>query len=206
MIRAFLAAELSTALRTAIGSFQDDLKRRLARECPKEVRIAWVTPGSIHLTLTFLGDIDEDLIERLRRAVTQRVASSAASVVPIERLGAFPRPQAPRVIWLGPEEAWERGEAGARLRATQRSIEQACAGLGFATDAKGFSPHLTLARVKADERQVGNALARSGVLERLVPLGTLEVQSVVLMKSELRSTGSIYTRLWEVSLGEREDR
>jgi 2'-5' RNA ligase len=63
-----------------------------------------------------------------------------------------------------------------------------------------FSPHLTLARIKVGERQVGAALAKGGVLDRPLSLGSLAVESVMLMKSELKPTGSVYTKLWDVRL------
>ena len=81
------------------------------------------------------------------------------------------------------------------------AIEQACEELNFLREAKPFTPHLTLARIKAGERQVGAALAKAGVLDRPIALGSLSVESVVLVQSELKKTGSAYTRLWEVRMG-----
>jgi RNA 2',3'-cyclic 3'-phosphodiesterase len=201
MIRAFLAVELSEELRGAIAAFQDDLKRRLQRDASKEARISWVQPGSIHLTIKFLGDIEEQLITPLRNTVAEAVRGLRPFVVPVERLGAFPRPQAPRVFWVGPSEEWERSEEAQRLAAIQQSIEQACERLGFPREAKSFTPHLTLARIKEGERHAGNAIARSGVMDCAARLGSLAIDSVVLMKSDLRPTGSIYTKIWEVRMG-----
>jgi 2'-5' RNA ligase len=82
------------------------------------------------------------------------------------------------------------------------AIEQACEGLSFLRETKPFSPHLTLARIKAGERHVGVALAKGGVLDRPLSLGSLAMESVVLMKSELKPAGSVYTRLWEVKMEE----
>ena len=201
MIRAFLALELSQDLRSAIASFQGELKRRLQKEASKEARISWVQPASMHLTIKFLGDMDEQLVAPLRDAVAKGIGSRPATTVPIERLGAFPRPQGPRVLWVGPSENWERGEEAQRLEAVHRSIEEAGEGFGFTPEAKPFHPHLTLARIKEGERYVGNALARSGMMDGPVVLGSLAVEAVVLMKSDLRPTGSVYTKMWEVKLG-----
>jgi 2'-5' RNA ligase len=66
-----------------------------------------------------------------------------------------------------------------------------------------LSPHLTLARVKEGERHVGQALAKSGVMDRPIASGVLAVESIVLMKSELRPTGSVYTKLWEARENDR---
>lgn len=201
MIRAFLAVQLSQALLGAIESFQQDLKRRLQNEGLKEARLSWVQPASIHLTMKFLGDIDAQWIVTLRDATAQAIETQAVGAMPIERLGAFPRPQGPRVLWVGPSQEWERGAEAQRLGAIQQSIEEACIGFGFIRETKPFNPHLTLARIKEGDRYVGNALARSGVMDRALALGSLAVGAIALMKSDLRPTGSVYTKLWEVKVG-----
>ncbi|HET6673753.1 MAG TPA: RNA 2',3'-cyclic phosphodiesterase [Nitrospiraceae bacterium] len=201
MMRVFLAVELSQGLRDAIASFQAEMRRRLQKELAEEARISWVQPASIHLTVKFLGDIDEQLVPPLCETVAQAVRRLQAVVVPVDRPGAFPRPQAPRVLWLGPSQEWERGDETRRLALIQQSIEQTCKEFGFPRETKPFNPHLTLARIKEGERPVGNALARSGLMDRPVTLGSVTVDSVVLMKSDLRPTGSVYTKLWEAKVG-----
>jgi 2'-5' RNA ligase len=133
-------------------------------------------------------------------AIEQAVGSQSSVNVPLERLGAFPRSDSPRVLWVGPSENWERGVEGKRVTEIHGAVEQACEGLGFLRETKPFSPHLTLARMKTGERQIGVALAKCGVLGQAVSLSELAVESVVLMKSELQATGSMYTKLWNVLL------
>lgn len=162
------------------------------------MRISWARPASIHFTIKFLGDMDEQVIAPLRTALEQAIGSQIAVNVPLERLGAFPYPQSPRVLWIGPSENWEKGAEAKRMVEIHGEIEQACEGLSFLRKTKPFSPHLTLARIKVGERQVGVVLAKSGVLDWPLSLGSLAVESVVLMKSELKSTGSVYTKLWDV--------
>ena len=200
MIRAFLAVELSQELRDKVGALQQELKRRVESEIKPDVRISWVRPAKIHLTIKFLSDMDEQVIDPLLGAIEQAIVSQPSVIVPLERLGAFPRPQNPRVLWVGPSENWERGAEGKRVTEIHGAIEQAYEDLGFLRGTKPFSPHLTLARIKAGEHQVGVALAKSGVLDRPLSLGALAVESVVLMKSELLPTGSVYTKLWETRL------
>ena len=185
MIRAFLAVELSQALRAELATVQQELKHRIEPEMKRDTRISWAQPASIHLTLKFLGDMDEQVIDPLLVAVEQAIGRQIPVNVPLERLGAFPRPQSPRVLWVGPSENWERGAEAKRVVEIHGAIEQACEGLSFLREKRPFSPHLTLARIKVGERQVGVALAKSGVLDRLLSLGSLAVESVVLMKSEL---------------------
>jgi 2'-5' RNA ligase len=201
MIRTFLAVELNDDLRNRITLVQQDLRQRLGREASKDIRITWVQPSSIHLTIKFLGDTDEQLIEPLREAVERAMTGHEAVRMPIERLGVFPRLQQPRVLWVGPSEQWEQGDDAKRLTALHRAVEDCCQSLGFSPEGRPLSPHLTLARVKEGERHVGQALVKSGVMDRPISLGMLTVESIVLMKSELRPTGSVYAKLWEVRVG-----
>jgi 2'-5' RNA ligase len=200
VIRAFLAVELSQALRAELATVQQELKRRIEPEMKRDTRISWVQPASIHLTIKFLGDMDEQVIDPLCVAVEQAIGSRLATTVPLERLGVFPRPQSPRVLWAGPSETWEKGAEARRVAEMHGAIEQVCEGLGFLRETRPFSSHLTLARIKVGERQVGFALAKGGVLDRPLSLGSLAVESIVLMKSELKPTGSVYTKLWDVRL------
>ncbi len=203
MIRAFLAVEPSPELRAELAVLQQDLNRTIEPEIPRGTRISWVQPAKIHLTIKFLGDMDEQLIDPLSVAVEQAIANKRAVNVPLEQLGVFPRPHNPRVLWVGPSEHWERGAEAKRLAEIHDAIEQACEGLNFLRETQSFSPHLTLARMKLGERHIGAALAKSGLLDRRLSLGSFAVGSVVLMKSELKQTGSVYTKLWEVKIGEQ---
>ena len=200
MIRAFLAVELSQELRAALASLQQELKRTIEPEMKRATRISWVQPGSLHLTIKFLGDMDEQMIDPLREALEQALSTHIAVNVLLERLGAFPRPHSPRVLWVGPSENWEQGTEARRIAEIHGAIEQTCEGFSFLRETRPFSPHLTLARIRVGERQVGAALARSGVLDRPLAIGTLVMGSVALMRSELKPTGSVYTKLWEVPL------
>jgi 2'-5' RNA ligase len=201
MIRAFLAVELEEGLQKRIAQVQQDLKQRLGREALKDVRISWVQPVSIHLTIKFLGDIDDQLVDLLRAAIEQAMKDHQPTSIPLERLGAFPRPQQPRVLWVGASEQWEQGDDAKRVAEIHRAIEDCCATFDLAPEGRPLSPHLTLARIKEGERHVGQALAKSGAMDRPLSLGSLVLGSIVLMKSELRPTGSVYTKLWEIALG-----
>jgi len=200
VIRAFLAVELSHALRAGLTAVQQELKQRIEPEMKRDTRISWVKPASLHLTMKFIGDMDEQAIDPLRAALERAIGSRSAVNVPLERVGAFPRPQSPRVLWVGPSEPWEQGPDAKRIAEIHGAIEQACESVGFLREVKPFSPHLTVARIKAGERHVGAALTKGGMLDLSLSLVSLAVESVALMKSELKPTGSVYTRLWSVRL------
>ncbi len=144
--------------------------------------------------------MDEQVVDPLRAALEQAIGREIAVNVLLERLGVFPRPQSPRVLWVGPSEHWEKGVEAKRTAEIHGTIEQACDGFSFLRETKPFSPHLTLARIKAGERHVGVALAQSGVLDPSLSSGSMAVETVALMKSELKPTGSVYTKLWDVRL------
>jgi RNA 2',3'-cyclic 3'-phosphodiesterase len=199
MIRAFVAVEISDEVGTAILQVQQDIKERIAAHLSKEIRIAWGQRNSFHLTMRFLGEMDKQLIDPLRKAMASVRQSHPTIQIPIDRLQAFPNIMKPRVLWVGPSESWLTSEPAKRLVKLHQEIESCCHSFGFAPDEKPFSPHLTLARIKTGERQVGPLLAQSGLYERSVSLGTVTVGTVVLMKSHLRPTGPVYTKLWEVA-------
>ncbi len=200
MIRAFLAIELSADLRAALAAVQQDVKRQFESTIDRQARISWVQPDSMHLTVKFLGDLPDGLIEPLRTAIGEVASAHQPLHIPFERLGVFPRLQQPRVLWAGPSESWEQEDDALQLMALHRALEDCCQAAGFASEGRPFSPHLTLTRIKAGERQVGQALAQSGMMDRPMAMGLLPVEAIILMKSELRPTGSVYTKLWEVEL------
>lgn len=202
MIRAFLAVELPDELRARLAGIQQECKRRIVPGLPREVRVSWVKPESLHLTLKFLGDIDEQLVVPMQQAIGRAVAAHRAIVIPLQRLGLFPGLQRARVLWIGPAAPWEQSEAAARLATLHRAVEDCCVALNLAPDSRPLSPHLTVARIKEGERAAGQALARSGLLDRPLTEDPFVIRSIVLMKSDLKPTGSVYTKLWEADLPE----
>ena len=200
MIRTFLAVQLAEPVKATVGAIQSDVKRRIMHDLPREVRLSWVQPASLHLTVKFLGDIDETLVMPLRDAMTETLMDHRAIEIPLDRLGGFPTVQQPRVLWIGPSESWESSRDAAGLVALHRAIEACCEALNLAPDSRPLSAHLTMARIKTGHRAVGQALARSGAMDRPLDVGSLPVDAIVLMRSELKPTGSIYTALWEVKL------
>jgi 2'-5' RNA ligase len=191
--RTFIAIELDEALRAAIGRVQAKLKR-LVR--PGSVK--WVASESIHLTLKFLGDTPSGRIPAIEAALQVACRGSSAFEFTVEGRGCFPNWHRPRVIWVAVRE---KGKFLARL---QEDVERHVAPLGWPTEDRAFSPHLTLGRIaqgadRNDAAEIGQAVERS-VVELI---GVQRVTAVSLIRSELRPTGAVYTRLLSVPLGER---
>jgi 2'-5' RNA ligase len=191
-LRAFIAIQLSGELKRLIGDLQGELKRK----APALRGLGWVRPDSMHLTLKFLGDIEESQTESLKemlKAVGHRYRPFSLEA---RGLGAFPTPQRARVLWLGLAGVAEDEQL---LSTLQAEIEEGAEQLGFLREARSFTPHLTLARVR--ERSAVPALTTllPGYESRLV--GAVSAVSVTLVRSELKPSGAFYTTLVEVPLG-----
>lgn len=196
MIRAFVAVGLDAALRQAIALVQADLRRGLQQTGDPGLRVQWVRPESIHLTLKFLGDIPEERVAEIRTALGGAVAGHARFAAEVEGLGVFPDLRGPRVLWVG------LADHDGAIASLAADVEAALAAAGFAPEAKSFHPHLTLARIKEGSREAGRSWSRERLLERETRLGALTVEALSLMKSELRPSGAVYTELWRLPLKE----
>jgi RNA 2',3'-cyclic 3'-phosphodiesterase len=186
MIRAFLAIELPEALRAGLAQVQGELKRSRA-----DVR--WVTPGNIHLTLKFFGNVPDDEIGSLAQAARDAAAETAPLQLQATGAGAFPSPNAPRVVWLG--------LGGDLVPLTQLfyRLEKAYATLGYPPEGRAFNPHLTLGRVESPANR--DKLAK--MLEKMPPVDwpPFEVKELILFQSVLSPQGSKYTPLQVIPLG-----
>lgn len=193
-IRAFVAIELPPEAIGALRDVQDGLRRRAAAlDVADEVR--WVAPEGAHLTLKFLGNVPAIQIPSLTQALQTGLDGQERFSLALGDVGVFPRPSAPRVLWVG--------VAGAlpSLHETQRRVETALAPHGYPTEARPFAPHLTLGRIRetagtAQRRALGS-LTSSPVR---VPQLRWEVAEVSLMHSELGRGGARYTRIAAIAL------
>lgn len=196
MIRTFVAIELDASVRQTLAQIQAMLRTRLQRAVGPDVRVQWVKPESIHLTLKFLGDISEDRVPGIQAALARAASGHVRFAVTVEGLGVFPDVRAPRVVWAG---FTAHGDALNRLAA---DVETALAAIGCLPDPKPFHPHLTLARIKEGSRNAGRALSDGGVLARATPRAEATVAGVSLMKSDRQPSRSVYAQLCHVPLKE----
>ena len=180
MIRSFIAIELPDEIRHALAEVQKQLKRDVGG-------VRWVEPGSIHLTLKFLGDIPAEQIQPIAAAAMGAVQDEPPLSLGVSGLGAFPNPRRPRVIWVGLE-----GDV-ARLGRLQTRLEEALEPLGFPREERAFRPHLTVGRVKDPRRPPD--LTRPLADVTVPRCNSFDVREILLYKSDLRPTGAIYTKL-----------
>ncbi len=192
MLRTFIAIELDETVREGLGRVQGKFQRQAPQGS-----VRWVAPDAIHLTLKFLGDTPVNRVSKVADALAAACAEFAPFDISVEGRGCFPNLRRPRVIWVA-----VRDVAGKRLVPLQAAIEKHVAPLGFPTEERGFSPHLTLGRVArsagaAEEAAVGQMVERS-VVEQIA---VQRVHAVHLIKSDLRPAGPVYTVLATVELG-----
>jgi 2'-5' RNA ligase len=188
-IRAFIAIELPEGFKASLSQIQAKLKPG------RELSVKWVDPQGLHLTLKFLGNIALPTVSE----VTEAIAGVASSVAPFRleliELGAFPDIHMPRVVWVG------LGGDLVSLLGLQEGIDSSLIPLGFSSEGRAFSPHLTLGRVRdrasaEERRRLGVELSSLQLREHPV----LPVEGVSLMRSKLTKEGAIYSRLAWIAL------
>jgi 2'-5' RNA ligase len=178
-LRLFIAARPPETIRRGL----DDLSRSL--KAPGD-GVKWVSSDSIHLTLKFLGSVDEGMVPKIDDAAARCVRGAGVIPLTVGRVGAFPDMRRPRVVWVG-----LAGETG-RLESVAGALEEACFALGFPKEGRAFRPHLTLGRVK-DRLSVDTI--KKIEQNKDVVLGDMVVEAIELIKSDLRPSGAVYTTL-----------
>jgi 2'-5' RNA ligase len=187
-VRSFIAVELPSSIVEELSSLSQDIR-------VESQGISWVRPSAFHLTLRFLGDVSGDKILPLTAALEECAGHNLPFNLRVEGLGAFPNISHPRVIWVGIS-----GEIG-RLCSLKKEMDELILPLGFATEARSFTPHLTLARVKN-----GISLADKENLKQKVTGGgrksgnSFRVEFISLMESKLTSDGAKYSPLYRAPL------
>lgn len=191
LLRTFIAVELDAAARRQLQSLQAALQARVA---PGLVR--WVALENIHITLKFLGETRPEQAPVVAAALDSIGSMLAPFQVTLAGRGCFPNFKRPHVIWAG------LVDHGQRLQKLAEAVEKSVAPLGWPTDARPFSPHLTLGRVNdhATSRERADLGAVIEALE-VGELSRLPVSTLYFMRSELQPGGPRYTVLREVKLG-----
>ncbi|MBI4637242.1 MAG: RNA 2',3'-cyclic phosphodiesterase [Candidatus Rokubacteria bacterium] len=185
-VRSFVAVLLDPDTRAALGTAIERL-RRAGRG------VAWVVPDNLHVTLKFLGQVDEARLGEVASALAAAAAGVAAFDFVVQGLGAFPSVDRPRVVWAGAGEG-----AGALVTLASR-VEEALGPLGFAAEARPFSPHVTLGRLRAPRRDPALAAALGASPGQV--FGRIRAARVSLMRSDLSPRGARYSELAAAALG-----
>lgn len=188
-IRCFISVNLPDEAKTAMGSFITELKKTGAD-------VKWVVAENIHLTLKFLGNIDESLIPGIAEALSKKLSLYDAFYITIADVGCFPSEKRPRVIWVGIKDSDV-------LTNMQKDVDAVMTGFGFAPEVRPFSPHLTVGRVRS-LKKVAELTKRFADFRRS-DFGRVGISAIHIMKSELKPAGAEYSSLCRISLGNREE-
>ena len=181
MTRTFLALELPDAVKAV-------LRRRIERLAHALPEVRFVDVAGLHLTLAFLGELDDERLAAATGAAEEAAKSHAPFTLRLASLGTFGSARSPCVIWVG-----LAGEV-ARLRALQATVADALEARGFAREARPFAPHLTLARIKRPLSD--NALtALTRAQSEPSPDTNWRADALSVMKSELARPAARYTAL-----------
>jgi 2'-5' RNA ligase len=181
LIRSFLAFDIDN----------DEVRKRLASAQNRLVQtgadVKLVETENIHVTMRFLGDVSVGMVEKIFEEMKK--TEFTPFNVQIKGVGVFPSLSYPRVVWAGITDGADQ------LRDIFSKLEPRLRGLGFAPDSKGFSPHLTIARVRSgrNKAQLAEFVTKNASHE----FGTIKAECLRLKKSALSPKGPTYSTLKE---------
>lgn len=176
-VRAFIAVALPEGVKLF-------LKELLAQLRSFGGNVRWTRPEGIHLTLKFLGNVDRSRLPELQKEISRALLPHAAMRLRLAGMGAFPGLNRPRVIWVGINDPQEG------LPPAVADLERALERLGFESEKRRFSPHLTLGRVKAG--RLGPDLL-DAIRQKIDLSGpSFDADHAILFQSILKPSGAEY--------------
>lgn len=187
-MRTFIAIELPQEVKDSLSQLQNQLKTTGAD-------VKWVEPQNIHLTLKFLGDIDEEKLDKVKTILEDTAKNKHNYLLRLSSVGAFPKINYPRVIWVGADLGDNETREIAKI------LEEKISTIGIPKENRPFSSHITIGRVKSSlnrQKLVQNLDASVNKLSGR----NLEfwVNKITLFKSTLTPKGPLYEALKEVNL------
>lgn len=185
MIRLFISVELPDGIKDRLAELISELKRSGAG-------IKWVKPQNLHLTLKFLGWVEDSQVDEIIELSAKSVAGAGSFKARFEGLGTFPGGKAPRVIWVG------TAEGGGALCKLAKDLEKNMSEAGFRKEERAFKPHLTIGRVK-ERKGLAKLTKQIGGIKD-AGFGEVLVDRINVMKSTLAPNGPVYENLKEVKL------
>ncbi|MBP1662546.1 MAG: 2'-5' ligase [Thermoplasmatales archaeon] len=182
LFRGFIAIDIAST--PHILTFENEIKKTGA-----DVKL--VEPENIHITLKFLGDTEETMIDAIEQCMKDSVATVKPFQITLRGTGVFPNKNYIKVIWLGIQD-------DGQIEPIAQVLEESLASLGFKKEKRGFSAHLTIGRIRTAKNK--EKLLTTLEHHRDDEFTTQEVHRIVLKKSELTQSGPIYTTLREVHI------
>ncbi len=185
-VRTFIAVELSQQQKERLLAVQDNLARG-------GVGVKWVESENLHVTLLFLGEVDERDLAAVCQAIAAVCSGQASFTLSLNKVSGFPNPRRPRIIYAGIEEGAEE------LSALHDALEEPLLQMRcYRREDRPYTPHATLGRLRSE----GGGDKLSAALTRYADWqgGTTEVREVLVMSSEMTSEGPIYAVLSRAKL------
>jgi len=201
-MRVFIAIDINDEVQKSIGGLQ----KKLQGEVSFDKGVKWVRPEIMHLTLKFLGEVKDDIINDICKLTGRVAAGYSAFNLDIEKVGHFgslPRlasrdaaagGKSARVLWVG------TGDGSEQLAQIAGDLDEQFQALGFASQTRQFTGHLTLCRIK--NSRMGIELAKAAQQYSGFRAGCTIVDSITVYQSRLDSSGPVYTALANFSLRE----
>lgn len=190
-MRTFIAVDFPPDMLETIGEICTFFKQKIPNNALK-----WVETENLHLTIKFLGEINENKLEQVKHTLTHALIGLKAFTVHVSGLGVYPNWAAPRVVWLGIT-------GGEPLINIHSILDKNLTSLDINSEGRPLSPHLTIARVRknidqATLKKISDTLAQF----KVESLGSIIIDRVHLYKSVLSPAGPSYTRLHSVPLNQ----
>jgi RNA 2',3'-cyclic 3'-phosphodiesterase len=186
-IRTFIAVDLAAGVKDRLTRLQETLGGEGAG-------VKWTRPENLHLTLLFLGEVEQLDVVEICRVVQARSRKHPAFSLEFEGLGSFPNARRPKILWAGVTDGVDE------LRALHADLEQGLLDLGcYRREDREYTPHLTLGRLNQAERaeEWGPIMARHAGWRG----GISPVDEVLVMASEMRREGPEYSVMGRAPLG-----
>jgi RNA 2',3'-cyclic 3'-phosphodiesterase len=184
-MRSFLALEVSAPVVDYLSGVIERLSKR-TRD------IKWVKKDAIHITLKFLGEIEEALAPKILEALQPIGSRFAPSMISLKEIDAFPSRRRARVVIVRLDKGTDE------MKAIFEAVEEGLTGFDFEREAREYTPHITLGRMRTPQPFPDGDLPP---LEKMVST----VDGLVLFKSKLTPGGAIYTPVWKIKLGGDND-
>lgn len=183
-VRTFIAVDLPDSVKRHLAGIRENLSKI-------DAEVRWVRTEAVHLTLKFLGDVNEDNLNDVFDVVAKSAASLKPANMSTGTIGGFPNLKRPRVIWLGVE-----GEIEPIIEIAN-SLNENFRTLGFSAEKRDYHPHLTLGRVKGLKGI--QSVIREIESYSLEPVA-FKAENISVIKSELRPDGARYEKLFSLTL------
>jgi 2'-5' RNA ligase len=189
-VRSFIALDPGPVIRDRMIALQ----KELAGAARAGADVKWVEPANLHITLLFLGEVDDRDVVPVCRAVTETAETRGAFELSVEGAGCFPNMRRPRVVWLGV------GRGAVDVAGLHDALEGPLLQLGcYRREERKFTPHVTLGRVQGDGST--NELCAALLKHKGYQAGTTDIREVHVMSSELSPRGPVYTVMSRARLG-----